>query len=171
MIVWRLAPVLLSDPMAALAVAQEMNSWRHPALPVTIEAPTAWGANSWHHDPGVFEVAAPDGSVRSLLSFTDTEQSADRYLAKMVNMKPLEPTGPVRQTGIGGRAAWRVEAVGSEQGWDGIAETFAVMNVGAGFPGEGTLVLQVWCAADRADEFGPMIDRIVGSLRIETDAN
>ena len=167
MVDWKLGAVLL---LAATASPRSQDStvYRHPSLPVSIEAPAGWAADSWRGDPGIFEVAAPDGSITALLWFTDTEQSADRYLAKMVNMKPVDLSGPVRRTEIGGRAAWRVEATGEEQGHERIAESFAVLNAGAGFPGEGVLVLQVWCAGERANELAPLMDLIVGSLRIDS---
>lgn len=170
MVICRMGPVLLFTALAIPPVMQDAGTFKHPTLPVTIEAPAGWEAGSWHDDPGVLEVTAPDGSVHVLLWFTDTEQSADRYLAKMVGMKPVEPTGPVRQVDIGGRAAWRLEATGSEQGEGGIAETFAVLDVGPGFPGQGALVLQVWCPEQRRGELATEMNRIVDSLRIEPES-
>lgn len=170
MVIVKISPALLLVALAASPRTQDVSTYRHPALPVSIEAPTGWEAGAWRDDPGVLEVAAPDGSVQVLLWFTDTEQSADRYLAKMVGMKPVEPAGPVRKIDIGERPAWRVEATGSEQGQDGIAETFIAMDVGPGFPGEGTLVLQVWCPERLRADHATLIDGIVASLRVEPES-
>lgn len=170
MVSWKISPVLLTVALAASPGTQDSSTYRHPALPVSIEAPADWQASAWRSDPGVLQVVAPDGSLQVLLWFTDTEQSADRYLAKMIGMKPVEPVAPARKIEIGGRPAWRVEATGSEQGQDGIAETFVAMDVGPGFPAAGALVLQVWCPETKCAERATVIERIVGSLCLEPES-
>jgi hypothetical protein len=161
----KLGALVLSLAAAAHTV-QDSTVYRHPSVPVSIEAPTGWKAASWPGDPGVFEVAAPDGSITALLWFTATEQSADRYLNKMVNMKPLEPVTPVETVDIGGLEAWRIVARGSEQGHSGILETFVVVNSHLENEPEGNFILQVWCAESRREELSPLIEDIVGSLKV-----
>jgi len=146
--------------------AQEVVTYAHPGQPMSIEAPVDWTARTWPWDSGVYEVAAPDGSVRSLLWFSQNEQGAAGYLNKMVGMKPVEPTGEPVRTTIGGREAWLVEATGGEQGDEGVTETFAVIRVETSPMGEGNYVLQIWYPTARAAELGPIANRIVRSLRV-----
>ncbi len=146
--------------------AQETVTYTHPGQPMSIEAPVDWTARTWPWDSGVYEVAAPDGSVRALLWFSQNEQDAAGYLNKMVGMKSVDPTGEPVRTAIGGREAWLVEATGNEQGDEGVTETFAVIRVGSSPMGEGNYVLQVWCPTGRAAELGPIAEKIVRSLRV-----
>jgi len=153
-VIGEISPILLLAALAATSVTQDSPTHRHPALPVSIEAPADWIAGAWRDDPGVLELSAPNGSAQVLLWFTDTEQSADRYPAKMVGMKPVEPTGHVGNTEIGGPPAWRV-----------------VMDVGPCFPGEGTLGLQAWSPEKLRAEYGALIEMIVGRLRVDPESS
>ncbi|MBK5097826.1 MAG: hypothetical protein JJE01_08585 [Gemmatimonadetes bacterium] len=151
-------------------VAQETVTYAHPGQPMSIEAPRDWTAGVWPSDPGVFEVSSPDGSVRALLWFTEYVQDAAGYLNKMVDMKPVDPTGEPVRTTMGGREAWLVEATGNEQGDEGVTETFAVIHAGCGSLGEGHFVLQVWCPSALAAELEPLTESTVSSLRVEDPA-
>jgi hypothetical protein len=154
-----------------LGLAQETVTYAHPGQPMSIEAPIDWTARTWPSDPGVYEVAAPDGSVRALLWFTQNEQGAAGYLNKMVDMKPVQPTGEPFQTMIGEREVWQVVATGSELGDENVTETFAVIHVWASPMGEGNYVLQIWCPTRRATELGPLAEDIVNSLRVGDSAS
>ncbi len=164
---------ILVPPLALVAVAvspglvQETVTYAHPGQPMSIDAPLDWTAGVWPSDSGVFEVSSPDGSVRALLWFSPNEQDAAGFLTKMVDMKPVNPTGEPVRTTIGGREAWLVEATGNEQGDEGVAETLAVIRVGSSPASEGNYVLQVWCATALAVELEPLIESIVSSLSVE----
>ncbi len=163
------ALVLMAAPSAP-AVAQQTATFHHSGQPMSIEASAEWSAGAWPGDPGVYEVSAPDGSMRVLLWFSQNEQGAHGYLRKMLGMKPLEPTGEPFRTTIGGREAWRAVATGAEQGDENVTETFAVVGVDIGTPAGGNYVLQVWCPSGQATEFGSLIESIVSSLRVDKAA-
>ena len=150
----------------AAAQTPQTRSFEHPLHPVSIEAPADWKVTDWPGDPGVFEVGAPDRSVRALLWFTATEMDALRYLNKMLGMKPLSPIGEPELLDIGGRQGWQIVATGSEQGDGDVRETLTVIGAGPDAPTEGNYVLQVWCPETHGDSLAPMIENIVGSLRI-----
>ena len=61
-------------------------------------------------------------------------------------------------------------ATGTEQGDENVTETFAVVGVDIGAPAGGNYVLQVWCPSGQATEFGPLIESIVSSLRVDQAA-
>lgn len=155
---------LLAQP--APAFAQETRLFQHPEHPVSIEAPADFEAAAWPGDPGVFEVRAPDGSVRALLWFTATEMDAQRYLDKMLGMKPLAPMGEAVRREVGGRESWQIVATGAEQGDADVREALTVINAGPGAPTEGNYILQVWCPQAMSDSLAPVVHRIVDSLRI-----
>jgi len=168
------------SPVPALALlistvgpglAQETATYAHPGQPMSIEAPVDWTAGTWPSDSGVYEVTAPDGSVRALLWFTQNEQGAAGYLNKMVDMKPVQPTGEPFQTMIRGLEVWQVVATGSELGDENVTETFAVIHVWASPMGEGNYVLQIWCPTRRTTELGPLAEGIVNSLRAGDSAS
>ncbi len=154
-------------PALLFGAAQETAEFRHPRHPVSIEAPSDWAGAPWPGDSGVYEVSAPDGSVRVLLWFTLTEQPARGYLRKMVDMKPVEPVGAEAAFRVDGREAWRVEAAGSEQGDEGVREILATIQVGEPGPESGSYVFQVWCPGPRAGELRPLMEEILASLRID----
>ena len=166
--VYRWIPVAVLPFLAlpAAAAAQETRVFEHPEHPVSIEAPDDWETAAWPGDSGVFEVRAPDGSMRALLWFTATEMDARRYLEKMIGMKPLSPTGEATSREIGGRESWQIMATGAEQGDAGVRETLTVINVGPGAPIEGNYILQVWYLEGEGAALAAVAESIVGSLRI-----
>lgn len=161
-------PIAVLPFLAPPAAAQTLQTrtFEHPLHPVSIEAPADWKVADWPGDPGVFEVGAPDSSVRVLLWFTATEMDALRYLNKMLGMKPLSPIGDPEIRAIDGRQGWQIVATGSEQGDGDVRETLTVIGAGPDAPTEGNYVLQVWCPETHGDSLAPMIESIVGSLRI-----
>ena len=59
---------------------------------------------------------------------------------------------------------------GTEQGDEDVDEILATIQVGEPGPQSGSYVFQVWCPDERAAELRPLMEEILGSLRIEDPA-
>lgn len=162
--------VVLLVTAGSPALAQQTATFAHPGQPMSIEAPVDWAGWTWPSDSGVYEVAAPDGSVRALLWFSQNEQGAAGYLNKMVGMKPVELTGEPVRTMVDGHETWQVVATGSEQGDENVTEIFVVIRVDSSPMGEGNYVLQVWYPTVRAVKLGSLAEDLVRSLHVGDSA-
>lgn len=63
-----LVGILTVIVLAPALIAQETLVYRHPGGEISIAAPAGWTQGTWPDDPGVYEISAPDGSMRALLT-------------------------------------------------------------------------------------------------------
>jgi hypothetical protein len=148
-------------------IAQETAVYRHPGAGISIEAPAGWTHGTWTYDPGVYEVSAPNGSIRVLLWFTDTEQDARGYLSKMVGMKSVEPEGDPVRLEIDGHEGWIVFATGNEQGDENVRELLAAIQAPDAATVEGNFIVQIWCPAEPGVGRDRELERLLARVRLE----
>ncbi len=154
--------------LAPCLIAQETALYRHPGAAISIEAPAGWTQGTWADDPGVYEVSAPDGSIRILLWFTDTEQGARGYLSKMVGMKSVEPEGDPAQLEIDGHEGWIVFATGNEQGDENVRELLAAIQAPDAATVEGNFIVQIWCPAEPGVGRDRELEQLLAGVRVES---
>jgi hypothetical protein len=162
--------LLLLAGLTISAQAQERTVYQHPLKGFAFRAEAGWQAVDHPEDSLIYELADPAGEIRVMLWFTETESDAPAYLNKMAGMKGYRREQPPRETQIGARAAWLLEAEGALAGKPGkvwLASIPLMDEAHTSFEDHiAHYIVQIWCPVELADEKAAQVEAILGSVKV-----
>jgi hypothetical protein len=163
-----IATVLTLLLPAGPVAAQDLQSYKHPALEMQFTASPGWIHEPRPGDEETRELIDPETGIHVLMWYTSTQQSAQGYLIKMSSMMNLSRVAEPKPQTINGRNAWVVDASGAVA--DLRVETIlAVIPSGKSrrHPRENSLyIVQIWCPAVDAPRLAERMNELLASVRI-----
>jgi hypothetical protein len=151
------------------SATQNTQVYQHPAHKFQFEASKNWVNIQHAEDPIFHEMMSPDSSLHVILWYTETEQSAEKYLVKMAGMKDLTITTevPSNQT-IDDKEIWLLRVPGNEQNVP-VRVVLGVTSHGMSEerPKENRLyILQIWCHETLFGQYESEMEQILQSVKI-----
>ena len=148
---------------------QETQFYKHPHLNFHFEAAGNWINVPHPEDKLIYEMISPDSVLHVMLWYTETEQSAKKYLIKMSDMKGLDLDNNKPSTEkIDGKDSWLLRSPGNI----GRIHAKSFISVTADGkvsqrPKENKLyIVQIWCKEESFPDVNNNFDEILGSIKI-----
>lgn len=148
--------------------SQNTSVYRHSVLNFQFTASDNW-KNIWHGTDQIYEVMSPDSILHVKLWHTETEQSAEKYLIKMADMKGLELKGrsPVLKK-INGKD-FRVLKTTGTYSQEKIRTWLSVIDngkVSSRSKENNLFIIQLWCPAIVYQDYLKYFEQIQNSVKI-----
>ena len=154
-----------------LNFSQTYSVYKHPYLNFSFDASQNWTKVYHPEDNLIYEMKSPDNGLHVMLWYTETEQSAKKYLIKMADMKGLadkhlEPT----KTKLDDKESWLHETNSIIRN-ENIKSFLSVTAHGycEERPKENCLfIVQAWCNSTDYVKYKNMIDDILATVKIDS---
>jgi hypothetical protein len=167
----RVIIVLLICVCQIKTFTQQNHIYKHPLLDFQFTASENWSKVNHPEDNLIYELKSPDNRLHVMLWYTETEQSAKKYLIKMADMKGLadkylEPT----KTALDDKESWLHETNSIIRN-ENIKSFLSVTAHGycKERPKENCLfIVQVWCNNTDYFKYKDTIDDIFTSVKIDS---
>ena len=155
---------------SSISYAQETQIYKHPSLNFQFSASQQWIDIYHSEDSLIYEMMSSDSILQVMLWYTETEQNAKKYLAKMADMKSLSVTEKEPSSGIiNNKEIWMYTASG-HAGQIQIQTLLAVIPHGNSeiHPKENRLfIIQIWCQKGQYLSKKNTFEEILNSVQIE----
>jgi hypothetical protein len=149
--------------------SQITRTYKHPILNFQFNASENWINISHPEDSLIYEMIRPDSNIHVMLWYTETEQSAEKYLLKMVSMKDLKIAGDVANPRtINEHDMWVITLPGYE-GKVPVRLMLGIIARGKSkkHPKENRLfIIQIWCHQDKFNVYKSIFEDILKSVEI-----
>jgi hypothetical protein len=159
--------LLVSIPLSSSS--QSSQTYKHPSLNFQYEALEDWINIPHPEDSLIYEMTSPDSGIHVMLWYTETEQSAEKYLLKMVSMKDLDMAGGVANPrSINDLDMWVITL----PGYEGKVPVRLMIGITARgkskkHPKENRLfIIQIWCHQDKYSSYETIFEEILKTVKI-----
>jgi hypothetical protein len=160
--------ILISIPLTSSS--QDSHIYKHPALNFQYAASEDWINIQHPEDSLIYEMVSPDSGIHVMLWYTETEQTAEKYLLKMVSMKDLDMEGgePNPRT-VNEHDMWVIVLPGY-QGKIPVRLMLGITARGMSkkHPKENRLfIVQIWCHQEKYSAYQTTFEEILQSVKLE----
>ncbi|MFC2083530.1 hypothetical protein ACFLS9_00585 [Bacteroidota bacterium] len=150
-------------------ISQDRQTYNHPYLNFNFTASENWIKVHHPEDKFIYEIMRPDSLLHVMLWYTETEQSAEKYLVKMADMKDLAPADRKPSvSNINKKEFWMFNTSGYI-GKKHVQSILAVVSHGKSLqrPKENRLyIVHIWCPEENYSRLRNTFDEILASIQI-----
>jgi hypothetical protein len=150
--------------------SQNSQVYRHSALKFQFTASENWINIQHPEDSLIYEMVSPDSGIHVMLWYTETEQTAEKYLLKMVSMKNLDMVGGEPNPRIINDHDMWVIVLPGHQGKIPVRLMIGITARGTSkkHPKENRLfIVQIWCHQEKYSAYQTTFEEILQSVKIE----